>query len=171
MKNYVELVGSCPPRPSASVDNIPSIYIILHTIKNVGVNVAMVLTFSCIYLSHFTSLYLIKTGNRNSFFMDQFKPNYQEISNYRENEYLYWKVSDRFFTRKDTHAAGFLKVHRITVSRGDWWGNPANIKVECNGAVGYVGGSLTVRYPLFSVHKLWLNKSMQCFYRSISSKR
>ncbi|CAH3156373.1 unnamed protein product, partial [Porites lobata] len=35
VKNYVELVGSCPPRPSASVDNIPSIYIILHTIKNV----------------------------------------------------------------------------------------------------------------------------------------
>ena len=52
--------------------------------------------------------------------MDQFKPNYQEISNYRENEYFYWKVSGRFFTRKDTHAAGFLKVHRITVSRGDW---------------------------------------------------
>ena len=120
MKNYVELVGCCPPQPSASVDNTPSIYIILHTIKNVGVNVAFVLTFSCIYLSHFTSLYLIKTEKRNSFFMDQFKPNYQEISNYRENEYFYWKVSDRFFTRKDTHAAGFLKVHRIIVSRGDW---------------------------------------------------
>ena len=67
MKNYVELVGCCPPQPSASVDNTPSIYIILHTIKNVGVNVAFVLTFSCIYLSHFTSLYLIKTENRNSF--------------------------------------------------------------------------------------------------------
>ncbi|CAH3182259.1 unnamed protein product [Porites evermanni] len=34
MKNYVELVGCCPPQPSASVDNTPSIYIILHTIKN-----------------------------------------------------------------------------------------------------------------------------------------
>ena len=120
MKNYVELVGCCPPQPSASVDNTSSIYIILHTIKNVGVNVAMVLTFSCIYLSHFTSLYLIKTEKRNSFFMDQFKPNYQEISNYRENEYFYWKVSDRFFTRKDTHAACFQKVHRIIGSRGDW---------------------------------------------------
>ena len=67
MKNYVELVGCCPPQPSASVDNTPSIYIILHTMKNVGVNVAFVLTFSCIYLSHFTSLYLIKTENKNSF--------------------------------------------------------------------------------------------------------
>ena len=154
MKNYVELVGCCPSQPSASVDNTPSIYIILHTIKNVGVNVAIVLTFSCIYLSHFTSLYLIKTENRNSFFMDQFKPNYQEISNYRENEYFYWKVSDRFFTRKDTHAAGFLKVHRIIGSRGDWWGNPANIKVENNGVVGYVGSSLTVHNPLFPVNTL-----------------
>ena len=26
-----------------------------------------------------------------------------------------------------------------TFSRGDWLGNPANIKVENNGAVGYVG--------------------------------
>ena len=67
MKNYVELVGCCPPQPSASVDNTPSIYIILHTIKNVGVNVAFVLRFFCIYFSHFTSLCLIKTENKNSF--------------------------------------------------------------------------------------------------------
>ena len=40
------------------------------------------------------------------------------------------------------------------VSRGDWLGNPANTKVENNGAVGYVGSSLTVHNPLFSVHKL-----------------
>ena len=72
MKNYVELVGCCPPQPSASVDNTPSIYIILHTIKNVGVNVAFVLTFSCIYLSHFTSLYLIKTENRYCFLWTNF---------------------------------------------------------------------------------------------------
>ena len=39
-------------------------------------------------------------------------------------------------------------------SRGDWLGNPANIKVENNGAVVYVGSSLTVHNPLFSVHKL-----------------
>jgi len=40
------------------------------------------------------------------------------------------------------------------VSRGDQLGNPANIKVENNGAVGYVGSSLAVHNPLFSVHKL-----------------
>ena len=33
------------------------------------------------------------------------------------------------------------------VSRGGWLGNPANIKVEDNGAVGYVGSSLTVHNP------------------------
>ena len=41
-----------------------------------------------------------------------------------------------------------------SVSRGDWLGKPANIKVENNGAVVYVGSSLTVHNPLFSVHKL-----------------
>ena len=42
------------------------------------------------------------------------------------------------------------------LSRGDWLGNPANIKIENNGAAGYVGSSLTVHNPLFSrsVHKL-----------------
>ena len=40
------------------------------------------------------------------------------------------------------------------VSRGDWLGKPANIKVENNGAVGYVGSSLIVHNPLFFVHKL-----------------
>ena len=40
------------------------------------------------------------------------------------------------------------------VRRGHWLGNPANIKVENNGAVLYVGSSLTVHNPLFSVHKL-----------------
>ena len=43
--------------------------------------------------------------------------------------------------------------HRIIVSRGDWLGNPAKIKDENNCAVGYVGSSLTVHNPLFSVHK------------------
>ena len=33
------------------------------------------------------------------------------------------------------------------VSRGGWLGNSANIKVEDNGAVGYVGSSLTVHNP------------------------
>ena len=40
------------------------------------------------------------------------------------------------------------------ISEGDWLGNPANTKDENNGAVVYVGSSLTVHNPLFSVHKL-----------------
>ena len=53
------------------------------------------------------------------------------------------------------HREKIRKVgYRIIVSRGDWLGNPAKIKDENNGAVGYVGSSLTVRSPLFSVHKL-----------------
>ena len=40
------------------------------------------------------------------------------------------------------------------VSRGDWLGKPPNIKVDNNGAVGYVGSSLTVHNPLIFVHKL-----------------
>ena len=42
----------------------------------------------------------------------------------------------------------------LSYSRGDWLGNPANIKVENNGAVGFVGSYLTVHNPLFSVYKL-----------------
>ena len=42
--------------------------------------------------------------------------------------------------------------------------------VENNGAVVYVGRSLTVHYenPLFFVHKLGLNKLMRCFYILVS---
>ena len=40
------------------------------------------------------------------------------------------------------------------VSRGDWLGKPPNSKVDNNGAVGYVGSSLTVHNPLFFVRKL-----------------
>ena len=57
------------------------------------------------------------------------------------------------------------------VSRGDWLGKPANIKVENNGAVVYVGSSLTVHNPLFFVNKLWPNRLMRCFYRSFSLSR
>ena len=42
--------------------------------------------------------------------------------------------------------------HRIIVCKGDWLGNPAKIEDEKNDAVGYVGSSLTVHNPLFSVH-------------------
>ena len=48
-------------------------------------------------------------------------------------------------TRKDGY--------RIIVCGGDWLGNPAKIKDENNDAVVYVGNSLTVHNPLFSVHK------------------
>ena len=40
-------------------------------------------------------------------------------------------------------------TNHSTVSRGDWLGKPANIKVENNGAAVYVGSSLTVQNPLF----------------------
>ena len=58
----------------------------------------------------------------------------------------------------------------LIVSRGNWWGKPANIKAENNGAVVYVGSSLTMHNPLFFVLKLWLNKLMRSFYWSVSLK-
>ena len=45
-----------------------------------------------------------------------------------------------------------------------------HIKVENNGVVVYVGSSLTAHNPLFFVHRLWLNKLMQCFFWSVTSK-
>ena len=42
----------------------------------------------------------------------------------------------------------------MIVSRRDWLGKPANIKVENNGAVVYVGSSLLVHNPLIFVRKL-----------------
>ena len=53
-------------------------------------------------------------------------------------------------------------------SRGDWLGKPATIKGESNGAVGYVGSSLTVHNPLYFVHKFRLNKLMQCLILLVS---
>ena len=47
-----------------------------------------------------------------------------------------------------------LNICSDIVSRGNWLGKPANIKVENNCAVGYVGSSLTVHNPLFFVLKL-----------------
>ena len=40
-------------------------------------------------------------------------------------------------------------VVEVIVSRGDWLGKPAYMKVENNGAVVYVGSSLTMHSPLF----------------------
>ena len=39
-------------------------------------------------------------------------------------------------------------MYQSIVGRGDWLGKPANIKSENNGAVVYVGSSLTVHNPL-----------------------
>ena len=51
--------------------------------------------------------------------------------------------------REKTRKVGY----RIIVCKGDRLGNPAKIKDENNGAVVYVGSSLTVHNPLFSVHE------------------
>ena len=40
-----------------------------------------------------------------------------------------------------------LNHYIVACSRGDWLGNPANIKVENHGAVGYVGSSLPCTIP------------------------
>ena len=47
-----------------------------------------------------------------------------------------WRFKDNAFTK-------------AIPSRRDWLGKPANIKVENNGDVVYVGSSLTVHNPLF----------------------
>ena len=44
------------------------------------------------------------------------------------------------------------------------------IVVENNGALVYVGSSLTVHNPLFFVHNWKVNILMRCFYWSVSSK-
>ena len=59
-----------------------------------------------------------------------------------DTNYEGWKGSKR----------KFLVTTRV--SRGNWLGKPANIKVENNGAVVYVGSSLTVQNPLLFVQKL-----------------
>ena len=50
--------------------------------------------------------------------------------------------------------ATFVDVTRSIVSRGDLLGNLANIKVEINSAVGYVGSSLTLHNPSVFVYRL-----------------
>ena len=39
------------------------------------------------------------------------------------------------------------------VSRGDWLGKPANIKIKNNGTAGYVGSSLTVHNPIIQIEQ------------------
>ena len=62
----------------------------------------------------------------------------------------YWSMGA--YSRK--YGIPLSLIFETIVSRGDWLGNPANIKAENNGAVGYVGSSPIVHNPLFYVHKL-----------------
>ena len=65
-------------------------------------------------------------------------------------ETTYWSMGA--YSRK--YGIPLSLIFETIVSRGDWLANPANITVENNGAVDYVGSSLTLHNPLFSVHKL-----------------
>ena len=65
-------------------------------------------------------------------------------------ETAYWSMGA--YSRK--YGIPLSLIFKTIVTRGERLGNPANIKAENNSAVGYVGSSLTVHNPLFSVHKL-----------------
>ena len=60
----------------------------------------------------------------------------------------------RFFYFPNNKVASPKRFYLFMVSRRDWLWKLANIKVENNGAAGYVGSSLIVHNPLFFVHKL-----------------
>ena len=59
------------------------------------------------------------------------------------------------YNRTHREKVNIIIQHVCIVSRGDCLGKPANIKVENNGAVVYVGSSLTVHNPLFFGHNLY----------------
>ena len=59
---------------------------------------------------------------------------------------------------------------KVIVIRGDCLWKTTNITYKNNGAAVYVGSSLKVHNPLFSVRKLWPNKLMGRVYWSIPSK-
>ena len=61
-------------------------------------------------------------------------------------------------------------LHKAIVIRGDWLWKAANINDKNNSAAVYVGSTVKVHNPLFSVGKLLRNKLTQRFYRSIQSK-
>ena len=63
------------------------------------------------------------------------------------------KNSRKLLSTDFVNSNSFIHYYMI-VSRRDWLGKPANIKVESNDAVVYVGSSLVVHNPLFFVHKL-----------------
>ena len=60
----------------------------------------------------------------------------------------FWKENIIFISSRfrniDFVVQFYSRLVSNIVSRRDWLGNPANIKVENNSAVGYVGSSLTV---------------------------
>ena len=64
----------------------------------------------------------------------------------------------------------FMKLDITIVIRGDWLWKEANINDKNNSAAVYVGSTLKVHNPLFSVGKLLRNKLMQRFYWSIQLK-
>ena len=61
-------------------------------------------------------------------------------------------------------------AHKTIVIRGNWLWKGANINDKNNSAAVYVGSTVKVHNPLFSVGKLLRNKLMQRFYWSIQSK-
>ena len=63
-----------------------------------------------------------------------------------------------------------IVLYKIIVIRGDWLWKAANINDNNNSAAVYVGSTVKVHNPLFSVGKLLRNKLMQRFYWSIQSK-
>ena len=63
-----------------------------------------------------------------------------------------------------------LSFSYTKVIRGDWLWKAANINDKNNSAAVYVGNTLKVHNPLFSVGKLLRNKLMQRFCWSIQSK-
>ena len=60
----------------------------------------------------------------------------------------------------------FESPDKIIVSTGDWLGKPANIKVENNGDIVYVGSSLTVHNTLSIVHKV--TEKINAMFRLVS---
>ena len=82
-----------------------------------------------------------------------------------ENSHIYrvwghlWKISTLT-----------LKVLNI-VNRGDWLGNPANIKGTNKDAKIYVGRSTTLHNLLFCAHTLWMNYVTNTFLLVCSSVR
>ena len=65
---------------------------------------------------------------------------------------------------------GRFQLDLLIVIRGDWLWKAANINDKNNSAAVYVGSTVKVHNPLFSVGKLLRNKLIQRFYWSIQSK-